>query len=126
MKPVVVQTTTFGSGAPDVDKAPDFPTPVPHRTILYLEGVTVAFDAIKALNNVDLLIYEGELRCLIGPNGGGKTTMMDVITGKTKSDSGRVILVKDVDLLRLDEPKIASAGVGRKFQKPTVFERHPV
>ncbi len=126
MKPVVVQTTTFGSGAPDVDKAPDFPTPDPHRTILYLEGVTVAFDAIKALNNVNLLIYEGELRCVIGPNGAGKTTMMDVITGKTKPDSGRVILGKDLDLLRLDEPMIASAGVGRKFQKPTVFERHPV
>src|SRR5260221_6046454 len=115
MKPVVVQTTTFGSGAPDVDKAPDFPTPVPHRTILYLEGVTVAFDAIKALNNVNLLIYEGELRCVIGPNGAGKTTMMYVITGKTKPDSGRVILGKDLDLLRLDEPMITSVGEGRQF-----------
>jgi len=119
-------TSTFGSGAPDADRAPDFPTPGPHRTILYLEGVTVTFDGIKALNNVNLLIYEGELRCVIGPNGAGKTTMMDVITGKTKPDSGRVILGKDLDLLRLDEPMIASAGVGRKFQKPTVFERHPV
>jgi len=126
MKPVVMPTSTFGSGAPDADRAPDFPTPGPHRTILYLEGVTVTFDGIKALNNVNLLIYEGELRCVIGPNGAGKTTMMDVITGKTKPDSGRVILGKDLDLLRLDEPMIASAGVGRKFQKPTVFERHPV
>ena len=126
MKPVVMPTSTFGSGAPDADRAPDFPTPGPHRTILYLEGVTVTFDGIKALNNVNLLIYEGELRCVIGPNGAGKTTMMDVITGKTKPDSGRVILGKDLDLLRLDEPMIASAGVGRKFQKPTVFEWHPV
>jgi urea transport system ATP-binding protein len=126
MKPVVMPTSTFGSGAPDADRAPDFPTPDPRRTILYLEGVTVTFDGIKALNNVNLLIYERELRCVIGPNGAGKTTMMDVITGKTKPDSGRVILGKDLDLLRLDEPMIASAGVGRKFQKPTVFERHPV
>jgi len=126
MKPVVMPTSTFGSGAPDADRAPDFPTSGPHRTILYLEGVTVTFDGIKALNNVNLLIYEGELRCVIGPNGAGKTTMMDVITGKTKPDSGRVILGKDLDLLRLDEPMIASAGVGRKFQKPTVFEWHPV
>jgi urea transport system ATP-binding protein len=126
MKPVVMPTSTFGSGAPDADRALDFATPDPHRTILYLEGVTVTFDGIKALNNVNLLIYEGELRCVIGPNGAGKTTMMDVITGKTKPDSGRLILGKDLDLLRLDEPMIASAGVGRKFQKPTVFERHPV
>ena len=83
MKPVVMPTSTFGSGAPDADRAPDFPTPDPRRTILYLEGVTVTFDGIKALNNVNLLIYERELRCVIGPNGAGKTTMMDVITGKT-------------------------------------------
>src|SRR5260370_6466005 len=96
MKPVVIKTTTFGSGAHDGDKAPDSPTPDPHRTILYLEGVTVTFDAIKALNNVNLLIYEGELRCVIGPNGAGKTTMMDVITCKTKPHSGPVILGKDL------------------------------
>jgi urea transport system ATP-binding protein len=96
------------------------------RSILYLEGVTVTFDGIRALNNVNLIIYEGELRCVIGPNGAGKTTMMDVITGKTRPDSGRVILGKDIDLLRLTEPAIASAGIGRKFQKPTVFERHLV
>src|SRR5260370_22172975 len=126
MKAVVIQTTTFGWGAPDGDKAPDSPTPDPHRTIFYVDGGTVTFEGIKALNNINLLIYEGELRCVIGPNGAGKTTMMDVITGKTKPDSGRVILGKDLDLLRLDEPRIASAGVGRKFQKPTVFERHPV
>jgi urea transport system ATP-binding protein len=96
------------------------------HSILYLEGVSVTFDGIRALNNVNLIIYEGELRCVIGPNGAGKTTMMDVITGKTRPDSGRVILGKDLDLLHLDEPAIASAGIGRKFQKPTVFERHLV
>src|SRR2546425_11792417 len=121
MKPVGIQTTTFGSGAPDADKVPDFPTPDPHRTILYLEGVTATFDAIKALNNVNLLIYEGELRCVIGPNGAGKTTMMDVINGKTKPDSGRVILGKDLDLSRLDEPLIALAAVCRTFRKPSLF-----
>src|SRR5260370_7633060 len=119
MKAVVIQTTTFGWGAPDGDKAPDSPTPDPHRTILYLEGVTVTFDAIKALNNVNLLIYEGELRCVIGPNGAGKTTMMDVITGKTKPDSGRVILGTHLDLFRLTKPQTAHARQSRKFQKPT-------
>jgi urea transport system ATP-binding protein len=114
------------SGEPAVQEKEIEPASSARRTILYLEGVTVAFDAIRALNNVNLLIYEGELRCVIGPNGAGKTTMMDVITGKTKPDSGRVILGKELDLLRLDEPAIASAGVGRKFQKPTVFERHLV
>ncbi len=129
MKPApdLMETSANGPGLPEVEaKDTDSSAASPHRTILYLEGVTVAFDAIRALNDVNLLIYEGELRCVIGPNGAGKTTMMDVITGKTKPDAGRVILGKDLDLLRLDEPAIASAGVGRKFQKPTVFERHPV
>jgi urea transport system ATP-binding protein len=127
MKPDLVEKSAIGSVAPGADaKDTNSSTPGPQRTILYLEGVTVTFDAIKALNHINLMIYEGELRCVIGPNGAGKTTMMDVITGKTKPDSGRVILGKDLDLLRLDEPRIASAGVGRKFQKPTVFERHPV
>jgi urea transport system ATP-binding protein len=129
MKPApdLTAASVAGSAQPaakanDVDPS----TSGSHRSILYLEGVTVAFDGIRALNNINLLIYEGELRCVIGPNGAGKTTMMDVITGKTKPDSGRVILGKDLDLLRLSEPAIASAGVGRKFQKPTVFEQHPV
>jgi urea transport system ATP-binding protein len=125
--PDLMERSANGPGAPEVDaKDVDSSAAGPHRTILYLEGVSVAFDGIRALNDVNLLIYEGELRCVIGPNGAGKTTMMDVITGKTKPDAGRVILGKDLDLLRLDEPAIASAGVGRKFQKPTVFERHPV
>jgi urea transport system ATP-binding protein len=127
MKPGFIERSGFGSDVSGLDpKDIHSSTPGPNRPILYLEGVTVTFDGIRALNQVNLLIYEGELRCVIGPNGAGKTTMMDVITGKTKPDSGRVILGKDLDLLRLDEPKIAFAGVGRKFQKPTVFERHPV
>lgn len=94
-----------------------------HGPILYLEGVSVSFDGFKALNNLSLYIDEGELRCLIGPNGAGKTTLMDVITGKTRPDSGSVFFGQTIDLLQLDEPDIAKAGIGRKFQKPTVFEK---
>ena len=94
-----------------------------HGPILYLEGVSVSFDGFKALNNLSLYIDEGELRCLIGPNGAGKTTLMDVITGKTRPDSGSVFFGQTIDLLKLDEPDIAAAGIGRKFQKPTVFEK---
>jgi len=93
-------------------------------SILYLEKVTVSFDGFKALNSLSLVIAPGELRTVIGPNGAGKTTMMDVITGKTRPDSG-IVLFDDcsVDLTRLDESDIANLGIGRKFQKPTVFER---
>ena len=94
-----------------------------HGPILYLEGVSVSFDGFKALNNLSLYIDEGELRCLIGPNGAGKTTLMDVITGKTRPDSGSVFFGQTIDLLKLDEPAIATAGIGRKFQKPSVFEK---
>jgi urea transport system ATP-binding protein len=97
-----------------------------HKIILYLDDVSVSFDGIKALNQLSLAIENGELRCIIGPNGAGKTTMMDVITGKTKPDSGRVFLGQTIDLIHLDEPRIARAGIGRKFQKPTVFEQHSV
>jgi len=93
-----------------------------HGTILYLESVSVSFDGFKALNNLSLYIDKGELRCLIGPNGAGKTTLMDVITGKTKPDTGSVFFGQTIDLLKLDEPAIAKAGIGRKFQKPSVFE----
>jgi urea transport system ATP-binding protein len=89
---------------------------------LYVDGVTVSFDGFKALNNLSLTIDVGELRCIIGPNGAGKTTMMDCITGKTRPDAGRVFFGSNVDLLRLTEPQIAQAGIGRKFQKPTVYE----
>ena len=90
---------------------------------LYLDEVTVSFDGFKALNALTLSINVGELRCIIGPNGAGKTTMMDCITGKTRPDSGKVFFGSNVDLLRLSEPAIAQVGVGRKFQKPTVYEQ---
>src|ERR1700684_581336 len=89
---------------------------------LYLDRVTVSFDGFKALNDLTLQIEPGELRCIIGPNGAGKTTMMDVITGKTRQDSGTVQFGPKLNLLSLSEPEIAQAGIGRKFQKPTVFE----
>jgi urea transport system ATP-binding protein len=91
-------------------------------SLLYLDGVTVSFDGFKALNDLSLVLEPGEMRAVIGPNGAGKTTMMDVITGKTKPDSGRVIFGDNIDLTRLDEPAIARLGIGRKFQRPTVFE----
>jgi len=91
--------------------------------VLYLEDVSVSFDGFKALNKLNLYIDEGELRCIIGPNGAGKTTMMDVITGKTRPDSGEVWFGQLINLLELDEHQIAQGGIGRKFQKPTVFEQ---
>jgi urea transport system ATP-binding protein len=97
-----------------------------HGTILYLEDITVSFDGFRALNELTLYIDAGELRCIIGPNGAGKTTMMDVITGKTRPDKGSAWFGQTTDLLTLTEPEIAEAGIGRKFQKPTVFERHTV
>jgi urea transport system ATP-binding protein len=90
--------------------------------ILYLEKLTVSFDGFKALNELTLYVDPGELRCVIGPNGAGKTTMMDVITGKTRPDSGSAWFGRHIDLLSMTEPEIAQAGIGRKFQKPTVFE----
>ena len=95
---------------------------VTHGRILYLEDVSVSFDGFKAINNLSLDIAPGELRCIIGPNGAGKTTMMDIITGKTRPDAGRVYFGSTIDLLRYSEPEIAQLGIGRKFQKPTVFE----
>ena len=97
-----------------------------HRAILYLEDVSVSFDGFRALNRLSLTVDDGELRCVIGPNGAGKTTMMDVITGKTQPDEGRVYFGQTIDLTRMSEPEIAGAGIGRKFQKPTVFEHHTV
>src|SRR5262252_9857420 len=89
---------------------------------LYLEKLTVSFDGFKALNELSLYVDPGELRCIIGPNGAGKTTMMDVVTGKTRPDAGTAWFGRDINLLALSEPEIALAGIGRKFQKPTVFE----
>jgi urea transport system ATP-binding protein len=94
--------------------------------LLYLDGVSVSFDGFRALNNLSLTVEPGEMRAIIGPNGAGKTTMMDVITGKTRPDSGEVYFDGTYDLTRLDETQIALLGIGRKFQKPTVFEMHSV
>ncbi|QJW83628.1 urea ABC transporter ATP-binding protein UrtD [Ramlibacter terrae] len=94
-----------------------------HGRILYTEDVSVSFDGFRAINKLSLDIAPGELRCIIGPNGAGKTTMMDIITGKTKPDAGTVFFGSTIDLLRYKEPQIAQLGIGRKFQKPTVFEQ---
>ena len=96
------------------------------NSMLYLDGVSVAFDGFKAINDLSLVLTPGEMRAIIGPNGAGKTTMMDIITGKTRPDSGDVIFDQTVDLTRHDEASIARLGIGRKFQKPTVFETHTV
>ena len=96
---------------------------VSHGPILYLDDITVSFDGFKALNALSLTIDAGELRCIIGPNGAGKTTMMDVITGKTRPDAGQAYFGSTIDLLGLKEPQVARAGIGRKFQKPSVFEQ---
>ena len=93
---------------------------------LYVEGVTVSFDGFKALNNLSLYLREGELRCIIGPNGAGKSTLMDVITGKTPPDLGKVFFGESLDLLKLKEYEITHHGIGRKFQRPTVFYNHTV
>ncbi|HEX2009506.1 MAG TPA: urea ABC transporter ATP-binding protein UrtD [Roseateles sp.] len=98
---------------------PDFA----HGVALYLDDITVSFDGFKALNQLSLMINVGELRCIIGPNGAGKTTMMDVITGKTRPDVGSASFGQNIDLLRLRENEIAQIGIGRKFQKPTVYEQ---
>ncbi len=95
-------------------------------TLLYLNGVNKSFDGFKAINNLSLVIAKNEMRAIIGPNGAGKTTMMDIITGKTRPDDGQVYFRGDVDLTHHDEADIASMGIGRKFQKPTVFESHTV
>jgi urea transport system ATP-binding protein len=96
------------------------------NTILYLDGVSVSFDGFRAINNLSLVLDKGEMRAIIGPNGAGKTTMMDIVTGKTRPDEGEVFFDGQVDLTRHDEAEIAMMGIGRKFQKPTVFESHSI
>ena len=96
------------------------------KSLLYLDGVSVSFDGFKALNSLSFVIEPGELRAIIGPNGAGKTTMMDIISGKTRPDEGQVFFKGDIDLTKRDEAEIASLGIGRKFQKPTVFESHTI
>ncbi|MHA6297596.1 urea ABC transporter ATP-binding protein UrtD [Devosia sp. CAU 1758] len=95
-------------------------------TMLYLDGVSVAFDGFKAINNLSIIVKPAEMLAIIGPNGAGKTTMMDIITGKTSPDAGQVLFDGRTDLTKLDEAAIANLGIGRKFQKPTVFESHTV
>ena len=99
---------------------------VSHGVVLYLEDISVSFDGFRALNKLSLAIDVGELRCVIGPNGAGKTTMMDVITGKTRADAGTVFFGQTIDLKEHTEAEIAHLGIGRKFQKPTIFEHHSV
>jgi urea transport system ATP-binding protein len=94
--------------------------------LLYIDGVTVSFDGFRALNKLSFTIEPGEMRAIIGPNGAGKTTMMDVVTGKTRPDTGEVVFGGSYDLTKLDEAEIAMLGIGRKFQKPTVFNSHTV
>ena len=94
--------------------------------LLYLDGVTVSFDGFRALDKLSLAVEPGEMRAIIGPNGAGKTTMMDVVTGKTRPDDGDVLFDGAHDLTTMDETEIAELGIGRKFQKPTVFDSHTV
>ena len=96
------------------------------HTILYLDGVSVSFDGFRAINNLSLTLDRGEMRAIIGPNGAGKTTMMDIVTGKTRPDEGEVFFDGEIDLTKHDEAEIAMMGIGRKFQKPTVFESHSI
>lgn len=98
----------------------------PPEPVLYLDNVTVSFDGFKALNGLSFVVEPGELRTIIGPNGAGKTTMMDVITGKTRPDKGTAFFKGVHDLTKLDEEAIANLGIGRKFQRPTVFDNHTV
>ena len=120
---VVGQTESGGRAAGFSRVAVPGEVDVTHGRILYLEDVHVSFDGFKAINGLSLDIAPGELRCIIGPNGAGKTTMMDIITGKTRPDSGTVFFGSTIDLLRYKEAEIAQLGIGRKFQKPTVFEQ---
>lgn len=96
------------------------------NALLYLDGVNVSFDGFRAINDLSLVIDRGEMRAIIGPNGAGKTTMMDIVTGKTRPDTGVVLFDGTVDLTEQDEASIAELGIGRKFQKPTVFDMHTV
>jgi urea transport system ATP-binding protein len=133
MKPVEAIPIEEAASAPQDDIASRYTHPVTpgevdlsHGAILYLEDISVSFEGFRALNKLSLMIEVGELRCVIGPNGAGKTTMMDVITGRTRPDTGSCFFGQTIDLTRLSEAQIAHAGIGRKFQKPTIFEHHTV
>ncbi len=122
-RPVTGKTESGGRAAAFSRPLAHGQVDVTHGRILYLEEVCVSFDGFRAINKLSLDIAPGELRCIIGPNGAGKTTMMDIITGKTRPDSGTVFFGSTIDLLRYKEAEIAQMGIGRKFQKPTVFEQ---
>lgn len=126
MAPADVQRDSGDQTLPSYGRIARGGVDVSHGAILYLEDITVSFDGFRALNKLSLSIDVGELRCIIGPNGAGKTTMMDVITGKTRPDLGTAFFGQTIDLTQLSEAEIAHAGIGRKFQKPTVFEHHTV
>jgi urea transport system ATP-binding protein len=127
MTEAVVHTSSgMGSAGTPIRRVASGELDTAHGVVLYLDDISVSFDGFKALNRLSLAIDVGELRCVIGPNGAGKTTMMDVITGKTRPDSGSAFFGQTIDLTRLAEAEIAQAGIGRKFQKPTIFEHHTV
>jgi urea transport system ATP-binding protein len=133
MKPVEAIAIEESAPAAQDDSASRYTHPVTpgevdlsHGAILYLEDISISFEGFRALNRLSLMIDVGELRCVIGPNGAGKTTMMDVITGRTRPDAGSCFFGQTIDLTRLSEAEIAHAGIGRKFQKPTIFEHHTV
>ncbi len=92
------------------------------ETQLYLNDVHKSFDGFKAIDGLSMVVAQGELRAVVGPNGAGKTTMLDIVTGRTRPDAGAVVWGEDTDLTRLDEASCAQLGIGRKFQRPTVFE----
>ncbi len=122
-----MSTTTSAPSLPEEAATPLENTVTKNRgthgdILLSVEGVSVSFDGFKAINDLNLYVEEGELRCVIGPNGAGKSTIMDIITGKTQPDAGTVTFGDRLNLLEMSEPEIALAGIGRKFQKPTVFE----
>jgi urea transport system ATP-binding protein len=123
---VVHATASVGAGEASGRRVASGELDTAHGVVLYLDEISVSFDGFKALNRLSLAIDVGELRCVIGPNGAGKTTMMDVITGKTRPDEGTAFFGQTIDLTRLSEPEIVQAGIGRKFQKPTIFEHHTV
>jgi urea transport system ATP-binding protein len=125
--PIVSPVVTDTERPTPIVTQPVVPDTARQPYVLWVEDLSVSFDGFKALNGVSLELETGELRCLIGPNGAGKTTLMDVITGKTRPDTGGVFLDRrENDLTKLSECRIAELGVGRKFQRPTVFQGHTV
>jgi urea transport system ATP-binding protein len=125
----MIESTAVVLPLPPADARMESETQAPakHKLMLWVDDVTVDFDGFLALDHLTLAVDEGELRCIIGPNGAGKTTLMDVVTGKTRATSGAVYLEgQSIELTKLPESRIAQLGVGRKFQRPTVFQAHTV